>query len=139
MNAILNFIGHVRNHLHGLAQVITAPLLIEHGLIDLATGEIVHPRQFRAGESLVMAEIQIRFRAVVEHVNLPMLIGTHRARINVEIRIELLQGHLEPPVLKESAQRRGREPFAERTHHAAGDKNVFHFNRTSRPTRVEWG
>jgi hypothetical protein len=42
-----------------------------------------------AGEALVMAEVEIGLGAVVGDVDLAMLIGRHRARIDVQIGIEL--------------------------------------------------
>ena len=73
-----------------------------------------------------MAEIQIGFGAIVEHVNLAMLVGRHGSRVDVEVRIEFLGDDLEAPMLEKSPQRGAGEPFAERRDHAAGDKDVFH-------------
>ena len=56
-NTGLDFICDVRDHLHGAAQIITAPLFLDHRLIDLSGGEIIgffHPRRLKA---LVMAEV----------------------------------------------------------------------------------
>src|SRR6185312_4152538 len=45
------------------------------------------------------------------------------ARIDVEVRIQLLQGHLEAARLQQAADRRGGEPLAQRRDHAAGDED----------------
>ena len=42
----------------------------------------------RAGEALVVAEIEIGFRAVVGDEDLAVLVRAHRARIDVQIGIE---------------------------------------------------
>ena len=47
------------------------------------------------GEPLVMAEIEIGLGAVVQHVNFAVLIRVHRAGIDVEIGIELLEDDLQ--------------------------------------------
>src|SRR5581483_11936043 len=126
VNAVLDLIGDVRDHLHGFAEVIATPFLVENGLIDLAAGEIVDAGQLDVGEAFVMAEIKVRLRAVVEHINLAVLIRVHRARIDVEVGIKLLQRDLQPAILQQRAQGRRRQAFAQRTHHSTGYKNIFH-------------
>src|SRR6185436_14806341 len=79
-----------------------------------------------AGEPLVVAQVEVSLRAVVGDVDLAVLVGAHRARIDVDVRIELLQRDLVAVALEERADRSGREPFAERRHDAAGDQDVFH-------------
>ena len=83
VNAALDFVGNVRDDLHGFAEVFTFALVVEHGLIDLAAGEVVEARQLDVGEPFVMAEVEIGFRAVVEHIDLAVLIRIHRTRIDV--------------------------------------------------------
>ena len=43
VDAVLDFVGDVRNHLHGLAEIFALALVVEHGLINLAAGEVVEP------------------------------------------------------------------------------------------------
>ena len=116
------------DHLHRLAEIFSLALVVEHGLVNLAAGEIVQARELDVGEPLVMAEVEVGLRAVVEHINLAVLIRTHRAGVNVQIRVELLQHDLEAAVFEQGAERGGRQALAQRTHHAASDKNKFHFN-----------
>ena len=108
LNALFDFIGHVRNHLHGFAEVITAPFLLQHGLIHAAAGEVVELRKLRMGKPFVMAEIQISFRAVIEHVDFAVLKRAHCAGIHIEIGIKLLQCHLETARLKQGTEGGGR-------------------------------
>jgi hypothetical protein len=37
----LDLVGDVRDHLHGLAEVVAAALLGDDGVVDLAGGEVV--------------------------------------------------------------------------------------------------
>ena len=68
-----------------------------------------------ADEALVMAEIEIGLGAVVGDVDLAVLIGAHRPRIDVEIGVELAQAHLEAARLQQRAERRRRtNPCRER-------------------------
>ncbi len=90
VDPLLDLVGDVRDHLDGLAEVDPAPLLLDHALVDLARAQAVEPGKPPAGEALVVAEIEVGLRAVLQHVHLPVLVRAHRARIDVEIRVELL-------------------------------------------------
>ena len=127
VNAVFDFVGDVRDDLHGLAEVFALALVVEHGLINLAAGEVVEPGQLDVGEPLVMAEVEVGLRAVVEHINLAVLKRAHRAGVHVEVGIELLERHLEPAIFEQRAQRRRRQALAQRTHHTTGYKYKFHF------------
>ena len=100
MNALLDFVGDVRDDLDGLAEVFPFALVVEHGLIDLAAGEVIEARQLDVGEPFVMAEIKVGLRAVIEDVNLAVLIRAHRSGIDVEVGVELLQRDLETAIFQ---------------------------------------
>ena len=87
----LDLVGDVRDDLHGLAEVIAAPLLLDDGQVDLAGGEVAVAAQRGVGEALVVAQVEVGLGAVVEHVDLAVLVGAHGARIDVDVGIELLQ------------------------------------------------
>src|SRR6185312_4014878 len=102
------------NHLHGLAEIIAAPLALDDLLVDAAARQVVIARERRMRETLVVAEIEIRFGAVIGHENFAMLERAHRARVDVEIRIELLERNRQPAAFQKAADRRRRDAFAER-------------------------
>ena len=77
-----------------------------------------------AGEALVMAEIEIGLGAVVGDEHLAVLIGRHRAGIDVEIGVELAQADLVAARLQQRAERRRCETLAKGGDHAAGDEDV---------------
>ncbi len=79
---ILDRVGDVRNDLDGRAEIIAAPLLRQNVLIDAAGGDVVALVGGAAGEALVMAEIEIGFRAVIGDEHFAVLIRRHRARID---------------------------------------------------------
>ena len=62
---------------------------------------------------LVMAEVEIGFRPVVGDEDLAVLVRAHRARIDVEVRVELAQADLVAARLQQGAERRRGETFAE--------------------------
>ena len=45
VDAVLDFVGDVRDDLDGLAEVFALALVVEHGLVNLAAGQVVQPRQ----------------------------------------------------------------------------------------------
>ena len=52
--------------------------------------------QILVDKALVMAEVQIRLRAVFRNIDLAMLVRAHRPGIDIDIRIELLRGDFQP-------------------------------------------
>src|SRR5207244_4781172 len=63
--------------------------------------------------------------AVVGYVHLAVLERRHRAGIDIDIGIELLDRDLEPPFGEQPAKRRRGDSLAEGAHHAAGHEDVF--------------
>ena len=70
-----------------------------------------------------MAEIEIGLGAVVGDEDLAVLERAHRAGIDVDVRVHLEQRHLEAARLEQRADRRRRQPLAQRRDHAAGDED----------------
>ena len=75
-------------------------------------------------EAFVVAQIQVGLRSVVGDVDFAVLIGAHRPRIDIEIRVEFADPHPEPARLQQRSQTGRHEPLAKRGDHAAGDENV---------------
>jgi hypothetical protein len=61
-----------------------------------------------------MAEVEIGLGAVIGDVDLAVLVRAHRAGIDVEVRVELLERHGIAVVLEQPADRGRRESLAER-------------------------
>ncbi len=70
----------MRNDLDGGAEIVAAPLLGEDVLVDATGRDVVLPGRRAAGETLIMAEVEIGFGAVVGDEDLAMLIRRHRSR-----------------------------------------------------------
>ena len=124
----LDLVGDVRDHLHGLAEELAAPLLVDHRQVDLAGGVVRVAVQRAVGEPLVVAQVEVGFAAVVQHVDFAVLVGAHRARIDVDVRIELLHADRQSALFQQHADRGAGQPLAQRTDHAAGDKNMLAHN-----------
>ena len=121
---ILDGVGDMRDHLHRGAEVVAAPLLGDDLLVDPPRGDVVELVGGATRETLVMAEIEVGFRAVVGHEDLAVLIGRHRAWIDVQIRVELLQPNAVAARLQDSRESRRTEAFAEGGDHATGDEDI---------------
>jgi hypothetical protein len=115
----------VRDDLHRAAQVVAAALLLDHLEVDLAGRPVVVARRALVREALVVAQVQVGLGAVVGDVHLAVLVRAHRARIDVDVRIEFLQRDLVAVAFEERADRGGRQSLAERRDDAAGDEDVF--------------
>ena len=86
-----------------------------------------------------MAQVEVGLAAVVEHVDFAVLVGAHRAGIDVDVRIELLHADPQSAMLQQHADRRAGQSLAERADDAAGDKDVFGHGDRIIPTAVEYG
>ena len=113
----------MRNDLHRGAKVIALALAGDDGLIDAARGDIVGLARRNPGEPFIMAQIKVGLGAVVGNVNLAVLIGAHRARIDVEIGVEFANTDREAARLQQGRKAGRHQPLAERGNHAAGDEN----------------
>jgi len=123
VDAVLDLVGDVRDDLHGGAQVVAAALLADHRFVDLARGDGVLAREAGMDEALVVAQVQVGLGAVVGHIDLAVLEGTHGARIHVDVRIELHHGDRKATRFQNGSQRRRGDALAKRGHHSAGDEN----------------
>src|SRR5262245_35713408 len=79
----LDGVGDVRNDLDRSPQIIAAPPLRYDVAIAAPGCDVVGLFRRNAGESLIMAEVEIRLGPVVGHIDFAMLIGAHRPRIDV--------------------------------------------------------
>ena len=62
---ILNLIGDMRNDLYGLAKVVSLPLFLDDIIVHLPSGDIVVPSQGDVEKSLIVAQVQIDFSAII--------------------------------------------------------------------------
>ena len=76
-------------------------------------------------EPLVVAQIEIRLGSVVRYKYFAVLKGTHRAGINIQIRVKFLQSNAKSPALEQTTDGGGGDSLAQRRNNAAGHENVF--------------
>ena len=102
-DALLDLVRDVRDDLHRPSEVVAAPLFLNDRQVDLAGRPVVVARGHHVGEALVVAEIEIGLRAVVGDIDLTVLVRAHRAGIDVDVRVALLEGHLVATPFEETA------------------------------------
>ena len=110
---VLDFVGDVRDDLHRAAEIVAAALLLDHLQVNLAGRPVVVARRHLVRETFVVTQIEVCLRSVVGDVHLAVLERAHRARVDVDIRIELLEGDLVAVPLEQRADGRRRESLAE--------------------------
>ena len=89
-DAVLDLVGDVRDHLHGLAEVVAPALGGEHGRVDRAGRGVGVAAQALVDEALVVAEVEVGLAAVVGDEHLAVLERVHRPGVDVDVRVELL-------------------------------------------------
>src|SRR5713226_2319941 len=124
-DALLDLIGHVRDDLDGPAQVIATSLLGDHLGIDFAGGHVAGLAQVGIDEALVVAEVEVGLGTVVRDEHLTMLVGGHRARVDIDVGVQLLEGDAQAAGLQDGPYGRRRDPLTDRGNHATGYEDVL--------------
>ena len=120
---VLDLVGDVRDHLHGAAEVVAAPLALDHRVVDRPRGHVRGARGVLVGEALVVAEVEVGLGAVLGDEDLAVLEGAHRPRVDVDVGVELLQLDPEAAGDEEAADRGRGDPLSESRDHPAGDED----------------
>ncbi len=127
----LDLVGDVGDHLHGVPLVVLPlALLLDDGEVDLARRVVAVFRQRSVGEPLVVAEVEVALRPVVEDVDLAVLIRAHRPRVDVDVRVELLEPDPQPSMFQEHPNRCARQSFAQGADHAARHEDMLGHSRS---------
>ena len=93
VEAALDLVGDVGNHLDRAAAEVAPALLLENAPVDLSRGHVGVLRQALVDEALIVAQIQVGLSAVVRDKDLPVLDGIHSAGVNVDVGVKFLHGH----------------------------------------------
>ena len=105
IDAVLDFIGDVRDDLDGMAQIIAAAFFLQDRPVNLAGRDVGVLAEVNVDEAFIMTEVEVRFRTVVGDEDFAVLVRAHRTRVDVDIRVKLLDRDLIAAVLQQTAQR----------------------------------
>jgi len=75
LDAVLDFVGHVRDDLDGLAEVVPASLLRDQRSSRSTRRRVRVPIQRLVDETLVVTEVEVRLTTVVGDEDLAVLAG----------------------------------------------------------------
>ena len=81
-------------------------------------------------KALVVTQVEIRLKTILRHVTFAVLIRVQRTRVDVDIRVELLNGDLEAACLQQLANAGGDDALSQRGYDAACDEDVLCFHKT---------
>ena len=93
----------MRHHLNGLAQVVAVALAVYNRFIDTPCGDAVVAGGVNARKALVVSQIQVCLETVLRYVAFAVLVRVQGSRVNVDIRVELLDGDLVAACLQQFA------------------------------------
>ena len=121
----LDLVGDVGDDLDGAPEIVAAPLAGDDRVVDLAGRDVVVAGHPRAGEPLVVAQVEVGLPAVVRDEHLPVLVGAHRPGVHVDVRVHLLERDREATGFQQAPDGRGGQPLAEGRHHATRHEDVL--------------
>ena len=124
-DALLDLVGDVGDDLHRAPEVLAAPLVGQHLLVDGAGGGVGVAGERHVDEPLVVAEIEVGLAAVVGDEHLAVLVRVERAGVDVDVGVQLLHGDPQAAGRQQPPERRRSQPLAERARNPASDKNVL--------------
>src|SRR5918995_4888271 len=127
LDAVLDLVRDMRNHLYGAAEVVTAALASDHRVVDRTGGGVGGAARVRVGEALVVPEVEVGLGAVLRDEHLAVLERAHRARVDVDVRVEFLDRHGQSARYQQSTQRSRRDALPQCGDNAAGDKDEAGF------------
>lgn len=107
------------------AQIVAPALLVQNGPVNLTGGDIVVDGKAFVNKALIVTQIQVRLCAVIGNEHFAVLIRTHRAGVNIDIRIKLLNGDLIASGFQQATQRSRSDSLTQTGHNAAGDEYIF--------------
>src|SRR2546421_3802896 len=107
----LDLVRDVRDNLDRATKVVSAALLLDYGAVDLSGRDVVVSGQVYVEEPLVVPEVEVHLGAVVEDEHLPVLVRVHRARIDVQVRVDFDRADLQAFRLQQDSDGRGADPL----------------------------
>ena len=72
-----------------------------------------------------MPQVQVGFGTIIGHIAFPMLVRVEGARVNIDVRVEFLDGDREAPGLEKFAQGGGDDPLTQGGGYPSGDEDIF--------------
>ncbi len=123
-HALFDSVSDVRNNLYGCAEIVTAAFFTQNVRVDTTRGEVVAAAHFGTNETLVVPQVQVGFSAVFSNEHFPVLDWAHSTWIDVDVRIQFHDGHIEATGFKNGCEGGCGNAFTQRGYDPAGHKNI---------------
>ena len=124
-DARLDLVRDVRDHLHRRAEEVALALLAQDGVPDRAGAVARAAEEVLVDEALVVADVEVGLGPVLRHEDLAVLERAHRPRVDVEVRVELLELDAEAARLQQTAERGGDDSLPQSRDDAPCHKDVL--------------
>ena len=124
-DARLDLVRDVRDDLHRRAKEVALALLAQDGVPDRAGAMTRVAEEVLVDEALVVADVEVGLGPVLGHVHLAVLERAHRPRVDVQVRIELLDLDAKAARFEQPAERCSDDSLPERGDNSPGDKDVL--------------
>src|SRR5690606_20641913 len=121
----LDLVGDVRDHLDRAAEIVPASLLADHFGVNLAGRDVAGAVEVFVDEPLVVPQVEVGLGAVCRDEHFAVLVWAHRAGIDVEIGVQLLDDDLQPARFEDASDGGRRHPLANGTHDSTGAEDVL--------------
>ena len=123
-HALFDSVSDVRNNLYGCAEVVATAFFTQNVRVDTTRGEVVAAAHFGTNETLVVPQVQVGFSAVFSNEHFPVLDWAHSTWIDVDVRIQFHDGHIEATGFKNGCEGGCGNAFTQRGYDPAGHKNI---------------
>ena len=115
----------MRNNLNRLSQIISTAFFFDNILIDTTGRNIIGTCCLNIGKTLIMTQIEIGLMTVDGYIAFAMFIGIQRTRVDIDIRVELLNCNFISSCLQKFCQRGRYNTFTQRRYNTACNENIL--------------
>ena len=109
----LDLVGDMRDDLDRFPEVRTLALLGDDGMVDFPRSDVIGLGCMDSQESFVVPQVQVCLSPVFSHIAFAVLIGIEGARIDVDVRVEFLNGDSKPSRLQKFCKGSGDNALAQ--------------------------
>ena len=92
LDIALDLVSDMWHDLDGFAKIVAAALLVDDALINAPCCQRVGLGSLNACESLIVSKVEVCLHTVDSHIAFAVLIGIERTWVDVDVRIEFLDG-----------------------------------------------
>jgi hypothetical protein len=93
----------VWDNLNSATQVFSPALFANHRGIDLSGGHIICLAGGFIGKTLVVAEVEVGFCAIIGNEDFAMLVGRHGTGVHIDVGVQFHEGNGDTTILEQSA------------------------------------